>query len=75
MDSVPSLLIRLGEAQRRITELELMREESAAPVVVERVVTVEIEKPVYVDNPDHIRMIENLRERLRECQSTSQSGS
>lgn len=87
-DSIPSLRRQLGEANSRISELELA---STVPSIVEiveyvdRVVEVEkvietvkyetIERVVveYVDNPEHIRMIEELQGALREWQSTSQS--
>lgn len=47
------------------------------PVEVEKPVykQVEVEKVVYVDNPEHIRTIEKLQERLFECQNISQSAS
>ena len=74
-DSIPSLRHKLGEAMRRIAELEarvpiVERVEVIRDVpVVERV---EVIRDVYVDNPDHIATIQTLQEALRECRSTSQ---
>ena len=74
-DSIPSLRRQLGEAMRRIAELEarganVERVEVVREVpVVERV---EVVREVYVDNPDHIATIQKLQEALRECRSISQ---
>ena len=75
MDSVPSLLIRLGEAQRRITELEQATLVSDEPDELIREVIVEVPVEVFVTDPELVRVIDNLREQLAECRSTSQSGS
>ena len=85
-DSIPSLRRQLGEAMRRIAELEargpvierveVIRDvEVPGPsveVVRDVVKPVEVVREVYVDNPDHIATIQKLQEALRECRSTSQ---
>lgn len=67
--NAPKLLKLLQEAQAKIAELE-----ARGPVVVERVVEVAgpervVERVVYQDNPDHIKTIRALQEKL--CQFTS----
>lgn len=71
--SVPALLLRLGEAQKRISELELELKAARKPSVeVVRQVPVHVTKEVYVSDPAKDRMIEALQARLRECQLYSQ---
>lgn len=66
-DSIPSLRRRLGEAMKRIAELE-----ARDPVIVDVEGPPVVVREVYVDNPEHIKAIEVLQEALRECRSTSQ---
>lgn len=63
-DSIPSLRRRLGDAMKRISELEVTISDLMSR---QKVATSEI----YVDNPDHIRTIESLQEELRKCRSIS----
>lgn len=63
-DSIPSLRRRLGDAMKRISELEAR---IADLMSAKNVKTSE----VYVDNPEHIRTIESLQEELRKCRSIS----
>ena len=55
-ESIPSLRRLVNELQVKIRELE------SRPPVTDRV--------VYIDNPDHIKMIKTLQGKL--CQSISQ---
>lgn len=69
-ESIPSLRRLVNELQVKIRELE-----SRPPVVVEKIVNVAgperiVDRLVYIDNPDHIKMIKTLQGKL--CQSISQ---
>ena len=87
-DSIPSLRRKLDEANAEIARLKDVS--SNRPVeVVERFVdrVVEVEVPVYrtryieyptveyIENPDHLRMIEELQGKLDAWQAISQSDS
>lgn len=69
-DSIPSLRRKLDEANAEIARL---REAAIAPAVVyvDKLIDVprEVERIVYVDNPEHIATIRVLQERLAKCQS------
>ena len=85
-DSIPSLRRKLDDALAEIDRLRRQLADAPAPVVktvyVDREVRVPgperivyVDRPVveYVDNPEHIRMIEELQEKVRECISQSDS--
>ena len=65
-DSIPSLRIKLGEAMRRIAELEakLAAKPIAPPAVIET--PVYIDRYTYAADPAQERQIERLRARIRE---------
>lgn len=89
-DSIPSLRRKLNEALAEIDRLRRQLAVKPEPEVRKECVYVDrevpgpcrteyiyVDKPVieYVDNPEHIRMIEELQGRLRACQAISQSDS
>lgn len=76
-DSIPSLRRQLGEAQRRIAELEAkLVSASVQPVKVVEV-PIECVKHIHVTDPALEQTIIRLQARIREIewQSTSQSAS
>lgn len=88
-DSIPSLRRKLVEAQAEISRLQKMQPEEKTvyvkgetkivevPIDVVRTEyqTVYVDREVYVDNPEHLRTIEVLQEKLAEWQNISQSDS
>lgn len=89
-DSIPSLRRKLNDALAEIERLRRQLAVKPDPEVRKEYVYVDkpvpgpcrteyvyVDKPVieYVDNPEHIRMIEELQGRLRACQAISQSDS
>lgn len=69
-DSIPELRRLLSEAQARISELEARE---PATVEVERVITVQVpgpERVVYIENPELVRTVRDLQERM--CPYTSE---
>ncbi len=88
-DSIPSLRRKLAEAQAEIYRLQQMQPEEKTvyvkgdtkivevPIDVVRTEyqTVYVDREVYVDNPEHLRTIEVLQEKLAEWQNISQSDS
>ena len=82
-DSIPSLRAMVNKLSAEIRELKAAKSEvvtvekvviKEVPVIQEKVITetvkVIVEKPVYQDNPEHIKTIRALQEKL--CQFTSQ---
>ena len=82
-DSIPSLRAMVNKLSAEIRELKAAKSEvvtvekvviKEVPVIHEKVITetvrVTVEKPVYQDNPEHIKTIRALQEKL--CQFTSQ---
>ena len=82
-DSIPSLRAMVNKLSAEIRELKAAKSEvvtvekvviKEVPVIQEKVITetvrVTVEKPVYQDNPEHIKTIRALQEKL--CQFTSQ---
>lgn len=69
-DSIPELRRLLSEAQARISELEAREPET---VEVDRVITVQVpgpERVVYIENPELVRTVRDLQERM--CPYTSE---
>lgn len=82
-DSIPSLRAMVNKLSAEIRELKAAKSEvvtvervviKEVPVIQEKVITetvkVTVEKVVYQDNPEHIKTIRALQEKL--CQFTSQ---
>lgn len=82
-DSIPSLRAMVNKLSAEIRELRAAKSEvvtvervviKEVPVIQEKVITetvkVTVEKVVYQDNPEHIKTIRSLQEKL--CQFTSQ---
>ena len=70
-DSIPSLRAMVNKLSAEIRELKAAKSEAiTVGKVITETIKVIVEKPVYQDNPEHIKTIRALQEKL--CQFTSQ---